>query len=53
MATVYIVWDRAAKAAIPGTFASSADATAHAARLASKDTRSGKTSTRDSVAVTV
>jgi hypothetical protein len=26
MATVYIIWDREKKAAVPGTFASSADA---------------------------
>jgi hypothetical protein len=51
--TVYIVWDRVAKSAVPGTFASSADATAHIARLATKDTRSLKTPTRDAVAVTV
>jgi hypothetical protein len=53
MATVYIVWDRDRKVALPGTFASSADATAHANRLAVRELRSGKTSTRDAVAVTV
>jgi hypothetical protein len=53
MATVYIVWDRDKKAAVPGTFPSSADATAHANRLAARENRSGKASTRDAVAVTV
>jgi len=53
MATVYLIWDREKKAAVPGTFASSADATAHAARLALREIRSGKASTRDAVAVTV
>jgi hypothetical protein len=53
MATVYIVWDREKKVAIPGTFPSSADATAHANRLAARENRSGKAPTRDAVAVTV
>jgi hypothetical protein len=42
MATSYIVWDRKAKAAIPGTFASSADATQHANSLAALDNRQDK-----------
>ena len=53
MATGYIVWDREKKVAIPGTFASSADATAHATRLVARENRSGKASIRDAVAVTV
>jgi hypothetical protein len=53
MATVYIVWDREKKIAVPGTFPSSADGTAHATRLTTRENRSGKASTKDAVAVTV
>ncbi len=53
MATAFIIWDREKKVALPGVFPTSNDPTAHAARLASRDTRSGKTDTKDILTVTV
>jgi hypothetical protein len=49
MAAVYIIWDRAARAAIPGCFNSSADAQAHADSLDKQESRSGKKTTKDVV----
>ena len=51
--TVYIIWNRDAMAAVPGTFASSSDAAEHISRLLSKERDSKKPITRDVVAVTV
>jgi hypothetical protein len=53
LATAFIIWDREKKVALPQVFPTSADATAHATRLASKDTRSGKTDTKDVLTVTI
>jgi hypothetical protein len=54
MATAYAVFDRNAKAMVPGLFASSADAQKHADRLAAKESRvKNEAHTRDVVTVTV
>jgi hypothetical protein len=36
MATAYVLWNRSARAPVPGFFAASADATAHGTRLNKK-----------------
>jgi hypothetical protein len=51
--TVYIIWNRDAMAAIPGTFPTSSEAAGHITRLLSKERDSKKPITRDVVAVTV